>query len=108
MLFSEGGPGTCGEGICDMGANEGKGCDEASAAADCPDGSCILCTDVPDTGFLPVDCTTTYVAPETVPAISPWGLAGLAGILFAAGTLFLRRRTRGFTDRIDRARRARA
>lgn len=85
---------TCGEGICDMGGNGGKGCDESTAAADCPGGSCILCTDVPDTGFLPIDCTTTYVAPETVPAMSPWGLAGLAAFLFACGTFFLRRRAR--------------
>ena len=86
---------TCGEGICDGGANDGKGCDESSATTDCGAGiTCVLCQDVPDTGFLPIDCTTTYVSPETVPAMSPWGLAGLAGLLFASGTLWLRRRGR--------------
>lgn len=86
---------TCGEGICvGGGANAGKGCDEFTAGADCPGGTCSLCdADLP-AGALPLDCTTTYVAPQGVPAMSPWGLAGLAILLVGFGTLWLQRRAR--------------
>lgn len=87
--------GPCGEGICDGGDNNGLGCDVATQAMDCPNGgTCVACDDVPPTNLLPIDCTTTYVSPEPAPAMSPWGLAGLAVILFAAGSLWLQRRRR--------------
>jgi hypothetical protein len=87
---------TCGEGICVGGDNDGLGCDVATQMTDCPNGgTCKACNDVPQNGFLPVDCTTTYVSPEPVPLMSGWGLAGLAALLFGTGTLWLeRRRTR--------------
>ncbi len=89
------GGGTCAEGICDGGGNAGFGCDAATAMADCPGGgTCLLCNDFPDTPSLPVDCTTTYVAPEGVPAMSQWGLVGLAALLMGFGALWLQRRGR--------------
>jgi hypothetical protein len=60
---------TCGEGICVGGDNDGRGCDVATQAADCPNGGmCTACGDVPENGFLPFDCTTTYISPEPAPA----------------------------------------
>ena len=83
----------CGEGICDSGANEGKGCDVATQAADCPMSTCQLCSDLAP-GYLPIDCTTTYVTPQAAPAMSPWALIGLAAFLVMLGTVFLQRRAR--------------
>jgi hypothetical protein len=94
------GGGTCGEGICQGGGNNGLGCDAATAMIDCPGvgAVCQLCNDLAENGFLPVDCTTTYIAPEGVPAMSPWGLTGLAVLLMTAGIFWLQRRARR-TDR---------
>lgn len=83
---------TCGEGICVGGDTPGLGCDVATQMADCPNGGmCHVCADVPATDLLPIDCTTTYISPEGVPVMSPWTLAGLAVILFAAGSFWLQR-----------------
>jgi len=85
---------TCGEGICVGGDNNDRGCDVATQTADCPNGgTCAACADVSTNGFLPLDCTTTTViALEVAPAMSPWRLASLGAILLAAGSLWLRRR----------------
>jgi hypothetical protein len=86
---------SCGEGICVGGDFPGRGCDVSTQATDCPNGGmCKQCDDVPDVAFLPLDCTTTFISPETAPAMSPWGLVALAAILLAGGTLWLRRRAR--------------
>lgn len=83
----------CGEGICVGGNNDGRGCDKSSEMADCPNGgTCVLCADVPDDTFLPIDCTTTNVAAEPVPAMSPSLLGVLGGCLAAVGLWWLRRR----------------
>jgi hypothetical protein len=82
---------TCGEGIC-VGGNDGMGCDRNTEGADCGAGTCEVCNEPPETGFFPIDCTTTYIAPQLVPVMAPWGLAGLSVLLFASGCLWLRRR----------------
>jgi IPTL-CTERM motif len=87
--------GSCGAGICLEGANDGLGCDEATAMMDCPDGTCKLCADVAENGFLPIDCTTTIIAAEPVPTLSPWGLMALAAVLLAFGLLWSQRRRGG-------------
>jgi hypothetical protein len=85
---------TCGKGIC-VGGNEGMGCDTATEGADCGAGTCVVCEPAdPEMGVLPFACTTTYIAPEQVPAMSPWGLAALAALLFLFGSLWLRWRGR--------------
>jgi hypothetical protein len=87
---------TCGEGICMGGDFPGRGCDVAMQWTDCPNGgTCKACDDVPESTLLPIDCTTTIIAPEGAPAMSPWGLVALGGVLLATGTLLLRRRARG-------------
>jgi hypothetical protein len=84
---------TCGEGICIGGDRNGLGCDVAMQATDCPNnGVCRACSDVDTSAFLPVDCTTTYVSPEPTPVMSPLALVGMAALLLAFGTLWLRRR----------------
>jgi hypothetical protein len=59
---------------------------------DCPNGgTCQVCAVELPPGALPFDCTTTYVSPETAPVMSPWALIGLALLLMATGTFWLRR-----------------
>ena len=78
-----------------MGSNPGQGCDTATELADCgAGGTCVVCSKLAEDGFLPIDCTTTYISPEGVPAMSSWGLIGLAVLLLGFGTLWLRGRTR--------------
>jgi hypothetical protein len=84
---------TCGEGICLNGTNPGLGCDKATEAGDCgAGGTCQACDDFAEDSFLPLDCTTTIIAAEPVPVMSPWALVGMAAVLFMFGALWLQRR----------------
>ena len=84
---------TCGEGICVGGDRPNDGCDVAMQATDCPNGgTCKACNDVPQSGFLPLDCTTTYVSPEPAPVMSQWGLLATAAVLLMLGTWWVERR----------------
>ncbi|MGE0519387.1 MAG: hypothetical protein AB7P78_10330 [Candidatus Binatia bacterium] len=82
----------CGKGICEGGANPGQGCDED---ADCGDqGNCILCAELAQDTFLPVDCTTTVIGLQTAPAVSRSGLLALTAALLICGSLWLHMRRR--------------
>jgi len=87
--------GSCEEGVCTGGgANDGQGCSVANQAVDCPGGACEPCDALAENGFLPVDCTVTYIAPQGVPTMSRWGLIAMAGLLLLTGSLLLQQRRR--------------
>ena len=88
------GAAACGAGLCSGGANDGFGCDTATAGTDCPGGgTCNLCTTTPEEGEVlsGLACTTTDVTGQTAPVMSRWGMAAVVVLLLGVGYAAFRR-----------------